>query len=123
MTQAPAPLFLGPAAENAEAVERFIIEALRDHAFWRRNFHPEDGPFVREVDRRAPEFEEKLATLRQELYRLLSRLKAGAPFFSPRYIGHMTSDVMIASLVGYVAAMLYNPNNISEEGAPVTMDL
>lgn len=116
-------LFLGPAAENAELVERFIVEALRDHVFWRRNFHPQDGPFILEADKRSEAFEASVGTLRQELYSLLSRLKQGAPFFSPRYIGHMTSDVTIASLTGYFAAMLYNPNNISEEGAPVTMEL
>lgn len=116
-------LFLGPAAENADLVERFVVEALRDHVFWRRNFHPEDGTFITEADKRSEGFETATSTMRQELYQLLSRLKHGAPFFSPRYIGHMASDTMIASLVGYFAAMLYNPNNISEEAAPVTMEL
>lgn len=123
MTTPFGSLFLGPAAENADLVERFIVEALRDHVFWRRNFHPEDGSFIKEADKRGEAFETATSTMRQELYQLLSRLKHGAPFFSPRYIGHMASDTMIASLVGYFAAMLYNPNNISEEAAPVTMDL
>ncbi|HET8625135.1 MAG TPA: hypothetical protein VFM14_16350 [Gemmatimonadales bacterium] len=35
--------FLGPRAENPEVLERLITEALRDHVFWRRNYHPEDG--------------------------------------------------------------------------------
>ncbi|MNR75594.1 L-2,4-diaminobutyrate decarboxylase [compost metagenome] len=116
-------LFLGPAGENAQIVEDFILEALRDHVFWRRNFHPEDGPFIRESDKRSEAYDASLMRLRQELYYLLSRLKQGAPLFSPRYIAHMTSDVLISSLVGYFAAMLYNPNNISEEAAPVTTEL
>lgn len=116
-------LFLGPAGENAQIVEDFILEALRDHVFWRRNFHPEDGPFIREADKRSEAYDASLMRLRQELYYLLSRLKQGAPLFSPRYIAHMTSDVLISSLVGYFAAMLYNPNNISEEAAPVTTEL
>lgn len=116
-------LFLGPAGENAQIVEDFILEALRDHVFWRRNFHPEDGPFISESDKRSEAFDSSLMRLRQELYYLLSRLKQGAPLFSPRYIAHMTSDVLISSLVGYFAAMLYNPNNISEEAAPVTTEL
>ncbi len=116
-------LFLGPAGENAQIVEDFILEALRDHVFWRRNFHPEDGPFIRESDKRSEAYDATLMRLRQELYYLLSRLKQGAPLFSPRYIAHMTSDVLISSLVGYFAAMLYNPNNISEEAAPVTTEL
>jgi hypothetical protein len=39
--------FLGPRAENAELLERLIVESLRDHVFWRRNFHPEDGFTIR----------------------------------------------------------------------------
>src|SRR5262245_32602649 len=34
--------FLGPKAENADLLERLVLEALRDCVFWRRNFHPED---------------------------------------------------------------------------------
>ena len=36
----PKALFLGPKAENAELVEKMLLEVFRDHAFWRRNFHP-----------------------------------------------------------------------------------
>ena len=46
-----APLFLGPAAENHEVFEKLVLEFLRDHAFWRRNFHPEDPRFIREAGR------------------------------------------------------------------------
>jgi hypothetical protein len=34
--------FLGTKAENADEFERLIVEAIRDQAFWRRNFHPGD---------------------------------------------------------------------------------
>lgn len=115
--------FLGPAAENADILESFMLEALRDHVFWRRNFHPEDAPSIRQSDRGTPAFDHSLIRLRQELYSLLSRLKQGAPLFSPRYLAHMTSDVTMASLVGYFAAMLYNPNNVSGEASPVTTQL
>ena len=42
---------------------------------------------------------------------LLAELKGDVPFFSPRYMGHMISEQTMASLVGYFATMLYNPNN------------
>ncbi len=35
-------LFLVPNAENADLLERLILEALRDCVSWRLNFHPED---------------------------------------------------------------------------------
>jgi glutamate/tyrosine decarboxylase-like PLP-dependent enzyme len=116
-------LFLGPKAENAESFERLLLEAFRDHVFWRRNFHPEDGFSIQELDKRTPEYERSISMLSQELMGLLAELKAGVPFFSPRYIGHMTADMTMASMIGYFATMLYNPNNVAAEASPVTTRL
>jgi glutamate/tyrosine decarboxylase-like PLP-dependent enzyme len=113
-------IFLGPKGENAETFERLLLEAFRDHVFWRRNFHPEDGFIVRETEKHSPGYEHSISTLSQELMGLLGELKAGVPFFSPRYIGHMSSDLTMASLIGYFATMLYNPNNVAAEASPVT---
>lgn len=115
--------FLGPRAENADLLERLITEALRDHVFWRRNYHPEDGFTIRETDKRTPGYEEAVATLTQELMGLLAELKRGVPFFTGRYKGHMNFEQTIASQVGYFAAMLYNPNNVAIEASPVTTRL
>lgn len=115
--------FLGPRGENADILERLLTEALRDHVFWRRNYHPEDGLTIREMDRRKEGYDEAVATLTQELMGLLAELKRGVPFFSGRYKGHMVFEQTIASQVGYFAAMLYNPNNVSIEASPVTTRL
>ena len=115
--------FLGPHAENAELLERLVTEALRDHVFWRRNYHPEDGVSIREVDKRREGYEAAVATLTQELLGLLSELKRDIPFFSGRYKGHMLFEQTIASQVAYFAAMLYNPNNVAAEASPVTTRL
>jgi len=40
--------FLGPKAENADMLERLVLEALRDCVFRRRNFHPEDDIIITE---------------------------------------------------------------------------
>jgi glutamate/tyrosine decarboxylase-like PLP-dependent enzyme len=121
----PAPidlgsLFLGPKAENADVFERLLLEAFRDHVFWRRNFHPEDGFAIQELEKLTPAYQRSISQLSQEMMGLLADLKAGVPFFSPRYIGHMSSDLTMASLIGYFAAMLYNPNNVAAEASPVT---
>lgn len=115
--------FLGPRAENAELLERLVTEALRDHVFWRRNYHPEDGFTIRELDKRTEGYDTAVATLTQELMGLLAELKRGVPFFSGRYKGHMTFEQTIAAQIGYFAAMLYNPNNVAIEGSPVTTRL
>jgi glutamate/tyrosine decarboxylase-like PLP-dependent enzyme len=113
-------VFLGPKGENADVFERLLLEAFRDHVFWRRNFHPEDGFLVREMEKHAPAYERSISLLSQELMSLLGELKAGVPFFSPRYIGHMSGEQTMASIIGYFAAMLYNPNNVAAEASPVT---
>ena len=115
--------FLGPRAENADLLERLVTEALRDHIFWRRNYHPEDGFTIRELDKRTAGYEEAVATLTQELMGLLAELKRGVPFFTGRYKGHMSFEQTIAAQIGYFAAMLYNPNNVSIEASPVTTRL
>ncbi|HEY9515048.1 MAG TPA: hypothetical protein VIQ74_05145, partial [Gemmatimonadaceae bacterium] len=115
--------FLGPRGENADLFERLVTEALRDHVFWRRNYHPEDGFTIRETDKRSEGYESAVATLTQELMGLLAELKQGVPFFSGRYKGHMSFEQTIASQIGYFAAMLYNPNNVAIEASPVTTRL
>jgi glutamate/tyrosine decarboxylase-like PLP-dependent enzyme/anti-sigma regulatory factor (Ser/Thr protein kinase) len=116
----PKALFLGPKAENADLVEQMLLRVYRDYAFWRRNFHPEDAVVIQPEDQRRPAYEEFVSRFERELFTLLGELKAGIPFYSPRYIGHMLADVSLPALVGYIATMLYNPNNVSWEASPVT---
>lgn len=58
------PYFLGPAAENEELLESLLTEFVRDHAYWRRNFHPEDGQRIGPDARQDPEFLEVQACIR-----------------------------------------------------------
>lgn len=115
--------FLGPRAENAGLLERLVTEALRDHVFWRRNYHPEDALTIRETDKRQEGYEDAVALLTQELLGLLAELKRDVPVFSGRYQGHMIAEQTIAAQVGYFATMLYNPNNVAAEISPVTTRL
>jgi glutamate/tyrosine decarboxylase-like PLP-dependent enzyme len=43
--------------------------------------------------------------------------------FSPRYVGHMASDLLLPGLLAHLATTLYNPNNVTAETAPVTTEL
>ena len=116
----PKALFLGPKAENADLVEGLLLKVYRDYAFWRRNFHPEDLAAIQPEDQRSPAYEGFVGRFERELFTFLGELKAGIPFHSPRYVGHMLADVSLPALVGYIATMLYNPNNVSWEASPVT---
>jgi len=117
------PWFLGPAAENDQLLESLVVEFLRDHAYWRRNFHPEDGFRISADARHRPDFLAVQAKTRAELHRLSARLKRAVPNYHPRYVGHMTGDLLLPGLVAKLLTTLYNPNNVSEEAAPVTLEL
>lgn len=117
----PEAWFLGPKAEHAEIWIATIDHILRDYIYWRRNYFPED-PII--VDReRLKTHEPWVETLKFEIDSILNQLKAHFPFHSPRYIAHMLSEQTFPSVVGYFAGMLYNPNNVTEESAPITASL
>lgn len=112
--------FLGPKAENANLEEEMILHILRDYFHWRRNYYPSDEITITQRMRR-----EELGftdALFQQLSEMLARLRRHFPFYSPRYIAHMLSDQTIPSVLGYFAGMLYNPNNVTPEAAPVTVE-
>ena len=116
------PWFLGAYGENAQVLEELVVDFLRDHVYWRRNLHPESEPPIAAsayYDERAVEFR---TTLRKEMLRLSADLKRSVPFFSPRYMGHMASDLLLPGLIAKLVTTLYNPNNVSEEASPATLD-
>ncbi len=116
------PYFLGPQAENADLLESLIVEFLRDHNFWRRNFHPEDGTPVTPNAVTTEEYSDFVSRMKTELLKLSAELKRAVPFFSPRYVGHMSSDLLLPGVIARLITTLYNPNNVSEEGAPITLE-
>ena len=59
----------------------------------------------------------------QEFYGFMAKLNRDIPFYSPRYIGHMLGDQLLPANLGYFAAMLHNPNNLSLESSPETTRL
>jgi glutamate/tyrosine decarboxylase-like PLP-dependent enzyme len=113
--------FLGPKGENADELERLLLEVLRDHVFWRRNFHPSDPRLIEERDKRTEAYDEMSARLRDELSQILARLKRAAPLYSPRQVAHIVSDPSLPALVGYFAGLLYNQNNVVAEVSPETV--
>jgi glutamate/tyrosine decarboxylase-like PLP-dependent enzyme len=119
-TRAVEAWFLGPKAENAEEFERLLLEAVRDHVFWRRNFHPGDPTHITEQIKRSPDYLQAMDSLKENYRSLLAFLKKSVPFFSMRYQGHMNWDLTMASMLGYFAAMLYNPNNVAFEQSTAT---
>jgi len=117
------PLFLGSYAENDDLLEKIVVELLRDHMYWRRNVHPEDPPLISMLDQRSDEYLNFVADMKRELHGLSARLKNTAPFFNPRYIGHMASDLLLPGLIAQLVTTLYNANHVTDEAAPATLRL
>lgn len=117
------PFFLGAYGENDELFEKLILEFFRDHIYWRRNLHPQDAPPIPTRALHSPEYLDFVDRMKTELHGLTARLKNSTPFFNPRYIGHMASDLLLPGLVAHLVTTLYNPNNVTEEAAPVTVSL
>jgi glutamate/tyrosine decarboxylase-like PLP-dependent enzyme len=115
--------FLGPYGENDALLEKLLVEFLRDHVYWRRNFHPEDPPAITTAAAQHPDYLAFEARMRRELHQLSAALKKSVPFHSPRYLGHMVSDLLLPGLAAQMLALPYNPNNVSEDAAPVTVDM
>jgi glutamate/tyrosine decarboxylase-like PLP-dependent enzyme len=117
------PFFVGAYGENDEFLEKIFVEFLRDHIYWRRNFHPEDRWRVPTQAQYSDDFLASIAKMKQELHSLSTKLKRSTPFFSPRYIGHMSSDLLLPGLLAQLITTLYNPNNVAPDVAPVTVPL
>jgi len=116
------PYYLGPYAENDHLLERYLLTFIRDHVFWRRNLHPEDPPVIPTSAQYSREFTDFSAKMAQELHRLSSELKRSVPWFSPRYLGHMSSDLLLPGLLAQLLTTLYNPNNVVEDSSPATLN-
>jgi glutamate/tyrosine decarboxylase-like PLP-dependent enzyme len=58
--------------------------------------------------------------LREAMLGLQERLRDNYPFFHPMYAGQMLKPPHTAAVLGYLAAMLINPNNHALDGGPAT---
>lgn len=112
-------LFLGPQAENREWVTSQIKSLLESWFHWRETFRPEDGQAISSEDMQTPEFIRRRSQTEDVLRTLAKRFEQEIPKFSPRYIGHMFSEMSLPALFGHILTLLHNPNNISGESSKV----
>src|ERR1022692_4904956 len=84
------------------------VAAVED---WQCSFAPfEPDPSLRVSD-------ERLASVFDEF---TERLRDNYPFFHPSYAGQMLKPPHPAAVLGYLTAMLINPNNHALDGGPAT---
>ena len=115
--------FLGPQSENADWLRRKWVEILDNWIAWRNSRFPNDGHSISNEDRECVAFQESIGRMDQALSEILKDLEGETPKFTPRYIGHMVSEVSMPALMGHICALLHNPNNTSREVSRVTSRL
>ncbi|MFP5519777.1 MAG: pyridoxal phosphate-dependent decarboxylase family protein [Bdellovibrionia bacterium] len=111
--------FLGPQSENADWLKAEIDSILEHWFLWRKSSFQEDGTAISAQDQLDPEFRKKQIELQQLLRNLQERFKHEIPQYSPRYVGHMYSELSMPAILGHFLALIHNPNIISTEAAKV----
>ena len=112
-------LFLGPQSENALWMQSSVTDLLVRWFDWRQARHVEDGRAISGHDQATMEFKKQRKMTSEVLNELSMRFEGEVPKYSPRYAGHMFSEVALPAMLGHIAALLHNPNIISRESARV----
>lgn len=113
------PYFLGPKAENEAWVRDAFEIALSDWFVEREHLFRHDSDAITAAEQGRPEFQLARARMEEGLAALVARLRGELPTYTPRYIGHMSSEIALPGLLGHFAALLHNPNNTSKEASRV----
>ena len=111
--------FLGPKSENGDWFHQEVRHILNGWFQWRKNIYADDRPNISPSDLVSPEFLNKRKQVHKQTKLLLNKFKNEISQFSPRYVGHMYSEISIPALLGHFIAMLHNPNIISSEASKV----
>lgn len=113
-------LFLGPKAEN-EAVLRALIDmAVSGHVAARRDYAPDDPKLGPARALEGGSYDRTVARMRTRLSEMVKALAGSTPLSSYRNQSHMYWDMTLPGVAGYIAAMLFNQNNVAAEASPVT---
>jgi glutamate/tyrosine decarboxylase-like PLP-dependent enzyme len=115
--------FLGPKGENGELFKRLVEQIVSAHLMDRERDSERDPAWITSDRKSTDAYKEAVELLEEQLAVLLEDLGKSVPFFSYRYQGHMLWDVTMPSVLGYLAALLYNQNNVAAEASPVTTQL
>ncbi|KAF8892114.1 pyridoxal phosphate-dependent transferase [Infundibulicybe gibba] len=115
--------FLGPQAENVGYLGTFLNQVIERHAKARKDLSESQGDpvFITQSMQTSKEFEQAMNRTKAELGCVMEMLaNHSVPFWSPRYNAHMNMDTTMPAMIGYLATMLCNPNNVATEASPWT---
>jgi hypothetical protein len=119
--------FLGPRAENVDVLKELFSQALDRQKQTRvelADYHQDGDVFITEEMQQLDIYKTSIAKLQDDTNELSTKLaQHSVPFWSPRYNAHMNMDTTMASIIGYMTTMIYNPNNVATEASPYTTEL
>lgn len=115
--------FLGPHAENKNWVQDQVQDIISAWASHREQLFLEDGISISASDQNNDGYIQQKVKLHSALMNIQNRFSEEIPKHSPRYIGHMLSEISLPALFGHITALLYNPNNISKESSWVGVQI
>ncbi|KAI0437068.1 pyridoxal-dependent decarboxylase domain protein [Xylaria telfairii] len=118
--------FLGPRAENLNVLLSLLYQALERQKQTRVELVDDKDKyfFITEEMKSLDIYKQRIQTLTINSTDLSEKLaKHSVPFWSPRYNAHMNMDTTLASIIGYVSTMIYNPNNVATEASPFTTEV
>ncbi|KAM3425840.1 hypothetical protein NHJ13734_009884 [Beauveria thailandica] len=117
--------FLGPRAENMDVLQSLFSKVLERQKQTRVELAAQDQDiFITEEMKALEIYQQSIHRLTGNSTYLSDKLaKHSVPFWSPRYNAHMNMDTTLASIIGYMSAMIYNPNNVATEASPYTTEV
>jgi len=92
----------------------WIPKVLAAHQNWMSQF----GEYAEH-----PSLQVSDGSLENALYELQGRLTNNFPFGHPNYVGQMLKPPHPVAILGYLSAMLINPNNHALDGGPATAEM
>ncbi|KAL8393901.1 hypothetical protein RB595_003599 [Gaeumannomyces hyphopodioides] len=118
--------FLGPRAENFDVLKNLFSQVLghQKDARVRLAEASKDPIFITKEMEDLDIYKASVEKLSENMGELsLGLANHSVPFWSPRYNAHMNMDTTLSSIIGYMTAMMYNPNNVALEASPLTTEL
>ncbi|KEP50083.1 pyridoxal-dependent decarboxylase domain protein [Rhizoctonia solani 123E] len=113
--------FLGPKAENIGFLKQFLNSVADETERARLAYQPDDPKFIGKEMQSSTVFKKEMSELDVALKELVGALaEHSIPFWSPRYNAHMNGDTSLPGMLGYLAAAMFNPNNVCTESSPLT---
>lgn len=114
-----AAYFPGPHSENEAWLREAARSALDGWFDWRKGLFAGDPEVTASPGAERVALAQARGAMTRRLDELCAALTAETPSYSPRSLGHMKAEVSMPALLGWMAAMLHNPNNTTRESSKV----